>query len=421
MIKKLINFIKGEEIFKQSIILSLAGIFLSLASFFYHFFTGRFLGPEEYAIIASAMAIIYILQVPINTIQISLTNFVSKFNAKKQYGKIKNLFVRSLKRLSIYGAVVSIAYLAFCFFLADYLKIPYSTLAILALCVFMVFVLPIGRGVLQGMQKFLSLGINLSVEGLGKIGFCVLLVLLGFKSKGAIFAIALSFVLGFVVLMLQLYKLHKYKTKQPIDTKQVYKYSLPVFVSLTALMFLFSIDVLMVKHYFPSLLAGHYAAASLLGKIIYFATTSVVWVMFPMVVEHKTKKKAHFHLLNKALIFVFGVGIFVTFFYALIPKYVIWLLFGKSYLDISNLLWVFALLFLFYSANYTVALYLLSLERYWFSLLLIAACFLEVIGIMIFHAAFVRILSIVTSLFLILFLILYFMARSINGKEPKWS
>ena len=421
MIKKLINFIKGEEIFKQSIILSLAGIFLSLASFFYHFFTGRFLGPEEYAIIASAIAIIYILQVPMNAIQTTLANFVSKFQAKNQYKKIKTLFLKSLKKLSLYAIAITILYLLACFFLSYYLMIPYSTLAVLAACVFMVFIVPITRGTLQGLREFLKLGMSLSAEGLGKIGFCVLFVLLGFKSKGAIFAIALSFLMGFIVGVVALSKLFKHEGRSDINSKEIYKYSLPVFVTLSALMFLFSVDILMVKHYFASKLAGHYAAASLLGKIIYFATTTIVWVMFPMVVEHKTRKKAHLHLLHKALLFVFGGGIFITFFYILIPRFVITLLFGKAYLDMAGYLWIFALMFMLYSGIYTVALYLLSLERYWFSLLLITACFLEVMGVMMFHATFVHILSIVTSLFLILFLILYFMARSINGKELKWS
>ena len=71
-------------------------------------------------------------------------------------------------------------------------------------------ILPIIRGNLQGLQKFKLLGLNLITEIIVKLFLGILLVYLGFKVNGAIFAVVLSF---FFPILLGLISIRRYLTK----------------------------------------------------------------------------------------------------------------------------------------------------------------------------------------------------------------
>ena len=63
---------------------------------------------------------------------------------------------------------------------------------------------------------------------------------------------------------------HYKKTKKVVDAKPIYKYSRLVFIVLLTLTLFYSLDVMLVKHYFDSLQAGYYAAFAILGRIAFF-------------------------------------------------------------------------------------------------------------------------------------------------------
>ena len=60
-------------------------------------------------------------------------------------------------------------------------------------------------------------------------------------------------------------------------------------------------DVLIVRHFFPAEAAGYYAALALTGRIVFFATWSVVTAMFPIVAQRHRRGEAHRSLLFVSL------------------------------------------------------------------------------------------------------------------------
>ncbi|MDD5650704.1 MAG: oligosaccharide flippase family protein [Candidatus Nanoarchaeia archaeon] len=406
MHKKIIEFIKKEKIFHSSILLVSSTLILYLCNFFYHFYTGRVLGPENYSIIGSLFSLIYVIFVPFNAIQISVTKFVSEFNVKNEQGKIKFLLTRSLKKLFIYGIFITIFFMLISPFISNFLNIPsYAPVMILGLVIFASLLLPVTRGVLQGLQSFKKFGINMASEGITKVIFTVLLVSVGFGVNGATLALVLSFSFAFLFTLWQLRDIFKYKEIE-IETKQVYKYSWPVLITFLALTLIFSLDILLVKHFFDPIQAGYYAALSLIGKIVYFTSFPVIQVMFPMVSEANIKKqhkKELIGLLFKAMLIIFLICLGITGFYFIFPNFMVNLLFGADYSSIIPLIGYFGIFMSLFSLVYLFAFYNLSLNQKGFIPLLVLTNILEIIVIYLFHNT---ILQIITSLSMLTFLLL---------------
>ncbi|MFA5175670.1 MAG: oligosaccharide flippase family protein [Candidatus Nanoarchaeia archaeon] len=407
MHKKIINYIKNEAIFKGSIILLISTGILYVCSYLYHFYTGRVLGPEQYSIIGTLFSLLYIILVPSNTIQMSITKFVSEFKTKKEYGKIKYLLVKSLKKLFFYGVLSSIIFIAISPFLAKFLKVPLIPVIILGISIVFSLLIPSARGVLQGLQSFKSLGINLSIEGFGKIGFVILLVSLGFGINGAIFALVLSSLVAFLIILKQLKPIFAYEV-EPFETKQVYNYSWPVLMTFLSLTLMYSIDLLLVKHFFSNIDAGHYAALSLIGKILFFATFPIIQVMFPLASElkaEKSEKKHLLHLLYKSLGIISLISFGIITLYFLFSRLMVTILFGNDYLNISPLIGFFGIFMLIYSLIYLFSFYNLSINKTKFVPILILSNIIEAIFIWFYHPS---ILQVVYSLIILSFITLIF-------------
>ena len=362
MIKNLIKNYKKSKLVRDNVIFFIANLSMGLLVFLFHFFTGRILGPAGYGVIGVILSIAYIFNIPLTTIQTGIANFTSTFKAKNKTRELNYLFKSSLRRLFIFGIICMILFVILSPLIASYLKIKVSYLIILSVFILLVFLLPVIRGVLQGLQKFKLLGLNLFSEGLSKFIIGVILVLLGFGIYGATIGIVTSFVIAFFV---GYYPLRKFigDNVKKFDTKKIYKYSIPVLLMLTGLTAFYTIDVLIVKHFFTDVTAGHYVAISTLAKILFFGSYSITQVMFPKVSELYASNKPHKHLLYKSLLMMLIFLLPITIIYSLFSSFIINLIYGKEYLEVASLLGLFAIVMSLFSLIYTIAFYNLSIKR----------------------------------------------------------
>src|SRR3989344_5369358 len=415
-LKKIFKYTKEDSLVRDSFILFIATMVMNLAGFLYHFVMGRMLGPESYGILGVVLSLIYILLVPFNVIQTSISKFVSKFKAKKDNKSISNLFRRSLKKLFFISLILVILSFFISFFLADFLKIPVQILWVVIIAIPFLLLLPIDRGVLQGLQNFKSLGKNFIIESLTKFFVGLILVFLCFGLFGAVFGIVSSYILAFIFGFLVLKKYFR-KYNKNLDTKVIYKYSIPVFVVLLTLTLFYSLDIVMVKHYFDELNAGYYAAFSLLGRIVFFASFSIVFVLFPKVAEMHELGKVNFHLFKKALVLVSIVSTGIILVYLLFPKLVVLILFGSEYLSITKYLPLFAVVMGLFSYVYLMAFYNLSVNRTSFVYCLILLILLEVILLAKFHDSLWQVIFVLLGLISLAFIFMLIYTIVKNGKN----
>ena len=400
MIKRFLR--DNKALLKDNFILFSAIFSTNILNYIYHFFLGRSLGPADYGVFGALLAIIYVIAMPLMAIQTIITKFVSEF--KEDKGKVSYLLVGSLKKMTLYGVLMLILFLIVSPFISSFLKIgSLSPLILISLFLLFGFLIPITRGVLQGLQNFKGLGATYITEGFSKLLVGIGLVTLGFGVSGAISGFVVSY---FVPLVLTLYLLRKIMKSEKVkfDSKAVYKYSLPVIIMLVSLTMFYTIDIALVKHFFGNVDAGLYAALALLGKVIFFGSFSISMVMFPKVSELFTQNRKSKGILYKSLLLVLGLGGVATLIYFLFPGLIINLLFGKEYLAVKGLVGMMGLVMTIYSLVYTISFYNVSLNRKNFIYVLIFSNIVELGLIWFFHSSLMQVLTILLIIISLLFL-----------------
>jgi len=366
---------------------------------------GRVLGPADYGTLGVLLSIGYIMGIFLNTLQTSIAKYVAQFKAKKEIEKVSFLLARSIRRFLYTGLLLSSLFILLIPFLATFLHIVWYLLAILVVLIMGTLLLPTVRGTLQGMQLFRKLGINLSIEGLTKFFGGVLFVALGWGVAGATLAFSLSFLVPFLLGWISIRKVLPQK-KESFSTKEMYTYSIPVLCMLLCLTAFFSVDVILVKHFFSETLAGHYAALSILGKILFFGSISISQVLVPKVAELYEEGKAHKGLLYKSIGIIGALLIPAIIIYSYFPGFIINILFGQEYLDVAPLLGRFALFMTFFCITYLLAFYNIAVQKTRFIILLATFNILEIILLWIYHTSLTQVVNILVALSAILLVIM---------------
>ena len=362
MFKKLWDYGRKDSLIRDGILLIVTTMGLNVAGFLFHILMARNLGSEGYGDLGVLLSMIYIINVPLNVIQTTLAKFIAEYKAKKEEEKINALMRGSMKELFFYSLIFFFIILITTKFLSNFLHISKIDLFILSPIIIIAALLPIVRAALQGLQEFKKLGWNLTLEGIVKLSMGFLLVYAGLKVSGAVLALVLSF---FIPLIWALFPLKQYlkKNTEIFDKKSTYRYALPVFLSLFFLTALYTADTILVKHFFNDHLAGSYIAASLTGKIVFFATMAITLVMFPKTTENHVLKKQSHTILLKALLFIFVISLAIIFIYWQYGAFVTTLLFGTEYPEVKDLLLPFSIAMTLYSLSYAISFYNLSIGR----------------------------------------------------------
>ncbi len=410
MVKKLFDYKKEDSLIRDSFILFIATMFANLAAFFYHFYMGRVLGPADYGILGAILSIAYIVSVPSIVIQTTLTKFIADLKAKKKDKDINLLYKTALSKFFLFSILIFVLFLSLSHFLAGFLKIDTLTLIVFSPVLIFAFLLPVTRGLLQGKQEFKKLGFNLFLEAFSKLVLGILLVYMGFHIYGAIAGIVLSFTVAFFYLHLGNIKI---KTENKFEMSNIYKFGIPVLLSLLILTLFYTIDVFLVKHYFSELEAGYYAAISLIGKIVFFASAAISTVMFPKVAELYARKKPTIQILYKSMFFVSIIGVFIIACYLLFPKLIVSILLGNAFIEIASYLWMFGIVMLFFSLTYLLVFYNLSVNRKSFLPYLLFVLIVEIVVIFFYHVSLKTIIFelILLNLLSLILMLIYTLRR----------
>lgn len=406
-----------DDFYKYSIFIFICSLITNAAGYFFHFFVGRILGPASYGVLGALLTILYIINVPFNTIQTTIANFTSQLKTGNNKEAIMRLLTASLKKIFIYSFIVFLVYVALSKYIAKFLKIDETSLVVLSGLLFIVsLLLSVTWGVMQGLQFFKSLGYSMIIQGLVKLVFGLILVLAGLAVKGAIFAIILSYLIPFFLTLITL-RFYVGKGEKMHNTRDIFGYSIPVLIAMMSVTLMFSLDIFLVKHFFTEIEAGYYAALAMLGKVIYFGSISIVYVMFPKVVELNSKKMKTRHILFKSLSIVLLFCITTVLFYYLFPEFTVNILFGEKYLEIAPLLGRFAIFMSLLSLVHVLIFYNLSLHRKSFIYILILFNILEVILLYIYNNSISQVVNTLFYLSLILFIFIFIYTIFNNKNE----
>ncbi|MCW8965859.1 MAG: oligosaccharide flippase family protein [Candidatus Pacearchaeota archaeon] len=380
MIKKFL----GSEFGKGTIVLLIMLNIVNIINFIFHFVMGRMLGPEGYGILAVLMSLIYIYTIPAESIQNLISRYITRFSVNKEEGKAKFMILKSLNKIGLFSFGVFVILIPISIFLSSFLDINLWLILVANIFIFSAFIGPIARGTLQGRKKFKLFGSSMIIESIIKLLLGILLVLIGAKVFGALVGILVGGLIGIVFAFYFNLDLLKNKSEK-IETREIYIESIPYFIVQIVILLVFSLDIILAKRFFSAELAGQYAVLSMIGKIIFFATMSISKAMFPLTCEDCENGKNPKKLFRNSLLMVLFLCTCAISVYALVPKLLVFILYGTQYLDIANYLFVSGIAFSFLSLTNLRLIYGLSVNKLKYAPFLFIFLIIEIIILSLFN------------------------------------
>ncbi len=364
MLKKKIRKISQDSFVRNNVIFFAGSMVVAVLNYLYHPILGRMMSVEEFGEVQSLISLFMQLAVFTGIFNMLVINITTNYEDKEE----RDIVISALRRiaLGIIGFLFAFIVL-FSSFLQDFFQFeslyPFIALACLLLTgVDFTF----RKAFLQGISDFKSVSWSGIIFSSGRLCFAIALVFLGFKSLGAIIGlliaqgIALVFVFSKTKTKLKFGKWNKDKVMTVI--KKEWRYATLIFLATSAVAFLYTADVLMVKHWFSPEEAGLYSGIATIARIIFFATGSVSGVLLSAV-KIKNSSAENQKILKKGMCMIFLIVAGGVLVFSVFSKLVITILIGARYVGLAPLLGRLSLLLGLVSVINLLFFYFLALRK----------------------------------------------------------
>jgi len=387
----------------------------NIGAYLYHLVMGRLLGPSGYGELSSLLSIFYIFTVPLNVGTIVLVKFISSMKAHGELGQVRTLFVKVTKACLV-GSIVFLPVIIFASpFISSFLHIQSTILFILVYSIFVIsLVTVIATSALQGYQKFLWV----SMFGAGSIILKLLVSIpaVRFGVYGALCAMVGSSLVMYLLYFLPLRFIFQVKEASAltITPREAIRYAVPSLFIILGMTSLYSTDVILVRHFFPGYEAGLYASLAVLGKIIFYASSAIAVVIFPVLSERTAKGEKGTKLIFIALAGVTAVSIAITLLYVAFPQFIIRMFFGSSYIQAAPLLGLFGIFLMLYSMGNMLTMIFMALGKVKMWFIPVLCAFVQILGIIIYHSSLTSVILVnaASCLILVLSLLGYYIKQN---------
>lgn len=404
----LLNKITKHELITGSFFIFAGSMFSNVLAFLLNLFLARSLSYADYAIFASLLSVITLASIPAGSINTIIVKFATDYFVKEENEKLKRLYIVFFKFILGLSVGVVLLFLILANPLKQYLHLNDISYVIVAGLIISVFYLNVlNSAFLQSLLKFKTIALVNIAGGIVKLVMGVILIFLGYRAFGGLWAIFFMtfgmFIFGFIPLKKVI--LSKSSQNLSLNLKNVLHYAIPTFLTIFFLTSFTTIDVILVKHFFKAEMAGYYAGLSLIGKVIFYFTAPIPMVMFPLLIKRHTKGESFTNLFYLSLLLILIPSFAITAFYFLFPDFVInFFLGGRNYLYVSSYLGIFGLYLTVFSMVNVCVNFFLSLNKTNISFLVVFAAILQIILIYIFHSSFYQVIGV--SLFVLVVLLL---------------
>ena len=387
----LISKVKTDQLVRGSMVVFLGSAVASAINYLYHMVLGRMLGPSDYGIFASLLSLTYVYGIPVSVLNLVSLKYIASL---KQLGGVERAagFFRWFgKKIILFSLFLFIISMAVSPLAAGFLRVSVFWVILTNFIILIGIYSGFCSTTIQGFLRF-GLSALASVSStVFKIIIAVIFVYLGWRVSGVLFSLLLSSLFGLVLVSYFVKKKinfpEKRVTEVRIPLQEIVRYGFPVLFSSLALTSFYTTDILLVKNLFPEKEAGLYASLAILGKIVFFASSSIGMVMFPLVAGKRAKGENYRRLYLNSFLLVFFVSSSITVVYFLFPELMVNLLYGSQYLSIAPLLGLFAVFMSFYSLVCLTINFFLAASRTVMITLPLVGAILQIILIFLFHTS----------------------------------
>jgi len=418
MIAKLKNIFRDELIFDTTIVFigtSLGGFFNLL----YHLISVRLLSPQDYGTFNALISFVMFTSIAVSPLSPTLVRFFTEYITKKDYSTFFSVLEKIIVRLFIIAIVIFVAIFIFARVIADFLNSPSVYIVLCGGIISLSLLSIIWPALFQSFQKFKTYSFLGITSSLSKLIIGALLIYAGFKVKGALVGFIVAPVIIFVLSLpfffkaiLPLKATVSGHNTQVVSLLPIYRYFLPVSLSLVSFTILTNVDVILVKHFFSPLSAGYYSIAQMIGKIFLFLPSSLAIVMFPKSTAAYVKNTQSHTILHKSLLVasvICGIGVFFCF---LFPGPILNILTSQVNPVSKKLVGLFSLSMSFYALLWIILNFLLATHKVKFSLFLFVISLVETLVIYYCHFRLQTVLYILLIFSVVCFFTIFYIAEN---------
>jgi O-antigen/teichoic acid export membrane protein len=377
-------------------------VFLGIAAgnvgnYLFHFTSARLLGPASYSDVASLVAVIGLISLPLVGVQVAVARYVAGFLEARAQTSIALLFSKSLRLSLALGIVVTLILCAVSIPLSNFLGIE-SLVAVLltALVAVPSFISPVVWGLAQGLQRFVLFAVSIGIGPAMRPILTAILLATGFGVAGAMASTLVAAVVGVMLplVLLRRWIAHDTRHPGPVPRSEVARYLTPAIVGVLSITSLTTVDVIAAKAVLSDHTAGLYGSASLIGRVILYLPAAIVLVLLPKVAAREAAGRESRDVLMKSLLVTIGFCVAATVTYAVAPKLVVFLAFGSSFEEAAGLLWMFAVAMSGYAVLNVLLAYHLGRGANRMSFVLLVGALVQIALFSAFHGSPEQLLAI---------------------------
>lgn len=378
-----------------SFIVVFGGIIANFFNFLFNLFMSRSLSVTDYGTLASIVSMVTFPMLVVAAVNPVIIRFAGDYFAQSDEMLLRGLYKKFFNFLLTVGIIIFILSLLFLSQIGYFFHITnHFVLILAAVTVFISFLNTINLSFLQAKLTFgFQVVVNLT-SAILKVVLGIGLVLFGYSVNGAVGAIVVSSIGGYIISFVPLrFLFSKGNTAPPIEVKELFRYGVPSALTLFGLTSFISSDILLVKHFLDAVQAGQYAGLSLVGRIIYFISAPIGSVMFPIIVQKHTKGDKFHNTFKLALLLVLIPSCCLTLFYFLFPQFsILFFLKRPEYLTVAPLIGIFGIYMTCYCVLFLLSNFYLSIKKTRIYIPIIIGAILQIILISLYHQSFLQII-----------------------------
>jgi O-antigen/teichoic acid export membrane protein len=377
--------VRRNRLVRQNVVLFFGGLVAGIGGFVYHAIAARVLGPAIYGQVAFLIALYAVGTAPALILIVVLARYTSTLAARGEAG-VRSLLGRTARLVAIPCLVAVLLTALFARPIAAFEHLG-STIPILILgfSIALIWQVAIPRGILQGLQRFPALSLNLSLELVVRTTAVFVLLKAGYAVSGAMAAVFIGLACCFV---LGLYTLrdHFRRGGARVQLRVMAGFSLTAAAGIIGIQILYNQDVVLAEHYLSSHDGGIYGGLNKVGTILFFLTLSVSQVLFPRVVEAVAKEQHPGRILLSSAGILSALGFGALFVFALVPGLVVSILFGPRFSDATPYVFPVGVIGLALALDNLLVQFFMAVHDRVFVPILAVACIAEGLLIFLFHA-----------------------------------
>ena len=376
--------LRKSQLVRQNAILFAGGLTAGIGGFIFHAIAGRILGPTIYGQVAFLIAVYAVGTAPALILIVVLARYTATLAARGDPG-VRTLLTRTVRLIAIPSLVAVLVTTLMARPVAAFEHLGSTIpILILGLSIALVWEVAIPRGILQGLQRFTALSLNLSLELVVRTALVFALLAAGYAVSGAMAAVFAGVVFAFALGLWSL-RDHFRDISDRVRLRVMAAFSLTAAAGIIGVQILYNQDVILAVHYLSGHDGGIYGGLNKIGTILYFLTLSVSQVLFPRVVEAVAKEQHPGRILlsSAGILTLLGAGALLVF--AVVPGLVVGVLFGPGFRDATPYVFAVGVIGLALSLDNLLVQFFMAVHDRVFVPILFAAVIAEAGLIVLFH------------------------------------